>query len=260
MHIELFSIGSLSIKTYGFMMAVGVLSAVALCIYRGRKRGISEDLIMNIVLICLFAGLVGAKVFHYVGNLPAIIKDPSLLLNIGSGFVVYGGIIFGILAGFLYCRKKKEPFLQMADFIIPAVPLAQGFGRLGCFFAGCCYGIETDAWYGVHFPTMAEGVRVIPTQLLSSAGDFLIAAILLLLSRRKRFDGQILVGYMLLYGVGRFFIEYLRNDPRGSVGIFSTSQFISLFVVSFGVAAFVFLRKKKRTPTPLSLHETERSE
>ena len=257
MYNDLFTIGSFTIHTYGLLLALGILSAVFLCTYRGRKKNISEEFILNIALICLFAGLVGAKLLYYITELPAIVQNPKLLLNIGSGFVVYGGVGAGVLTGLWYCKQKKENALYIVDFMIPAVPLAQGFGRLGCFFAGCCYGIETTAWYGVHFPHMPQDVFVIPTQLLSSIGDFIIAGVLLALSRRKRFDGQILLGYMLLYGVGRFFLEYLRNDPRGAVWIFSTSQFISIFIVGVGILGYILLQRRAATDVSLN-KETEK--
>ena len=97
------------------------------------------------------------------------------------------------------------------------------FGRIGCFCAGCCYGRETDAWYGItftHSDFAPNGVSLIPTQLISSAGDFLICGVLLWYASKKPEPGRVAAGYLVLYGVGRFLIEFLRNDYRGSLGIF----------------------------------------
>ena len=160
-----------------------------------------------------------------------------------------------MLAAWIYCKVKKLVFLEYFDLIMPEVALAQGFGRIGCFLAGCCYGRETTAAWGITFPadSMAPaGIKLIPTQLLSAAGDFLIAAILIWIAHRflyqqkKLITGDIGSIYLLLYGIGRFLIEFLRNDYRGAVGFLSTSQFISVFIVALGITLMVYHRKKKR--------------
>ena len=110
---------------------------------------------------------------------------------------------------------------------MPAVSFAQGCGRLGCFFAGCCYGRETDSWFSItftHSDFAPNGVKLLPTQLMSSAGDFLICGLLLLYAGRKPKEGQVAAGYMVLYGIGRFIIEFFRNDDIGSVVVISKSK------------------------------------
>jgi phosphatidylglycerol:prolipoprotein diacylglycerol transferase len=123
----------------------------------------------------------------------------------------------------------------------PSVALAQGFGRIGCFLAGCCYGRETDTAIGIAFhnsPIAPNGVKLIPTQLFSSAGDFLIAVVLLVYARKGRKRGKVGALYLVLYSVGRFIIEFFRNDYRGSIGVLSTSQFISLIILAIGTVMF----------------------
>ena len=151
-----------------------------------------------------------------------------------------------MLAAILYCKKKKLIFLDYFDLAAPSIAMAQGFGRIGCFLAGCCYGKETDLPIGVVFPENSlapAGVRLLPTQLMSSAGNFLIMAILLMAYPKRKRKGDTGFLYMLLYGVGRFLIEFLRNDDRGAVGGLSTSQFISLFIVAAGI---LLMCNKKR--------------
>ena len=129
---------------------------------------------------------------------------------------------------------------------MPAVALAQGLGRLGCFFAGCCYGRETDAWYGITFRNSKfapNNVKLVPTQLISSAGDFLICGILLLYAKRNPVNGRVASAYLILYGFGRFGVEFLRNDYRGNIGWMSTSQLISVVIVAIGVALYLILPK-----------------
>lgn len=240
------TIGPVTIHMYGLMIGVGFLMAYVMSSYRGKKRGLSEDIFFGILVCAIIGGMLGSRVLYYIVELPQIIQDPSILWDFKNGYVVYGGIIGGILASGIYTKVKKVSFLEYFDVVMPSVALAQGFGRLGCFFAGCCYGRETDAWYGItftHSDFAPNGVKLIPTQLISSAGDFLFALLLVLYARRKPEKGRVGALYLVLYGVGRFVIEFLRNDYRGSVGIFSTSQFISIGIVAAGVLLYILLPK-----------------
>lgn len=240
------SIGPLTIYMYGLMMALGFLAALWLCLRRGKKQGLNEDIIWGIFFCAIIGGLVGSRLLYYIVELPQIIKDPSILWNFRNGFVVYGGIIGGVLTSYIYCRRKKADFLTHFDLVMPAVALAQGFGRIGCFCAGCCYGRETDSWCSITFHDSKfapNGVKLIPTQLISSAGDFLICGVLLLYAGKKPKRGRVAAMYMVLYGVGRFAIEFLRNDYRGSIGGLSTSQFISIGIVAVGIALYALASK-----------------
>lgn len=243
---DLFTVGPITIRMYGVMIAIGYVMALVMSLYRGKKKQLDEDIIYGIFFCALIGGMAGTKILYYIVELPRIIEDPSLLLDFGNGHVVYGGIIGGILCSYIYCRIKKASFLTYFDLVMPAVALAQGFGRIGCFFAGCCYGRETDAWYGITFHNSSfapNGVSLVPTQLISSAGDFLICALLLLYGRKEPKTGRVAAAYLVLYGIGRFIIEFFRNDYRGSVGIFSTSQFISFGIVAAGIVLYAIAPK-----------------
>lgn len=243
---ELFSIGPLHIHGYGLMIGIGIIVAFAVAVKRAQKKGLNGDLIFNAGFYGLIGGIIGAKLMFYLTEIPAILEDPSILLDFANGFVVYGGIIAGILTAYGYCRIKKMEFLPVIDLVVPSIALAQGFGRIGCFLAGCCYGRQTDAWYGVTFPEgglAPSGVALIPTQLISSAGDFLLGIFLIFLAGKKRNRGMITGLYFLLYAVGRFLVEFLRNDPRGNVGALSTSQFIAIFMAAAGILLIVMSKK-----------------
>ena len=248
---ELFTIGPLTVYGYGFMIAVGVFAAWLTAEYRAKKYCADTDQIFFLVLWCLVGGLLGAKLLFWITEWKEVVADPGFILRtMTDGFVVYGGIIGGIIAGWLYSRITKLNFLKYFDLMIPSVALAQGFGRIGCFLAGCCYGRETDAFWGVTFPEGSfapAGVPLIPTQLLSSAGDFLIMAVLLIYSRHSKKTGNTGALYLLLYGIGRFLIEFLRSDDRGTVGMLSTSQFISIGIVLIAVGMFNKKQRKKYT-------------
>lgn len=240
------TIGPITFHMYGLMIAIGFLAALMMTIRRGKKRGFDEDIIWGIFFCAIFGGLIGTRLLYYIVELPNILKDPSILWNFKNGYVVYGGIIGGVLASAIYCKVKKTAFLPYFDLAIPSVSLAQGFGRIGCFFAGCCYGRETDAWYGITFHNSKfapNGVKLIPTQLISSAGDFIICGLLLWYASKKPKAGRVGAAYMLFYGAGRFVVEMLRNDFRGSVGTLSTSQIISVIIVIAAPVLYVLAPK-----------------
>ncbi len=242
MHSVLFHIGPITAYSYGMMIAIGVIAAFWMSGYRAKKRGLNDDVMFNMGLVGIVGGIIGAKLLYYITVIPDIIKNPSILWNIQEGFVVYGGLICGFLCPFIYTKIKKYPFWRYLDIAVPAVAVGQGFGRIGCFLAGCCYGKETHGIWGVQFPDNSlapAGISLIPTQLISSAGDFLIAFILILLSRKEKKAGTLSGIYLILYSVGRFAIEFLRDDPRGTVGVLSTSQFIAIFTCLLGVGIVI---------------------
>lgn len=246
MYNDILSIGPITIHGYGLMIGIGILLAFFLAAKRAKKKGLSEDDLYSIGLVCVIFGMLGAKLLFCIIDFKSILQNPLSIFS-GKGFVVYGGIIGGTLAAFLYCKKKKLDFLRYFDLVMPSIALAQGFGRLGCFLAGCCYGKETNSIFGITFTSSdyaPNGVKLIPTQLISSAGNFLIMIILILFARKQRKPGMVGALYLILYSVGRFAVEFLRNDYRGEVfGILSTSQFISIFTLILGIALFFIFNK-----------------
>lgn len=252
MKTELFKIGSLSVHGYGFMIGLGFLVALLIGELRARKKGLRDEAVIDIAILAGVCGFLGAKVLYVIVSFQDFLKNPLAVLG-SEGFVVYGGIISGALVVMLYCRIKKLNFMEYFDLVMPEIAIAQGFGRIGCFLAGCCYGRKTDAWFGVTFPEgglAPAGVKLIPTQLMSAAGDFLIAIVLITLADKvfgKRCKkGTIGALYLVMYGVGRFIIEIFREDDRGAVGFMSTSQFISIFIVAAGVAILLLGRRKDK--------------
>lgn len=249
MYNDILSIGPITIHGYGLMIAIGILTALFVGEKRAVKRGLSGDEIYNLTLVCAFSGFLGAKLLFCIVEWKRFMEDPWSILS-SSGFVVYGGIILGVLGGLAWCRFRKLNFWEYFDIVLPSVAIAQGFGRIGCFLAGCCYGRETDSWCGIAFTNSdfaPNGVKMIPTQLISAAGMFLIAFALMRFAKNRKHPGTVGFLYLILYSIGRFGVEFLRNDHRGEIGIFSTSQFISLFMVVIGFAGFYWMVKKKST-------------
>ena len=247
MYNELFSIGPFTIHGYGLMIGIGFIAALTIGSFRAKKRGLDSEFLFNLAVLCLIFGMIGSKLLYVLTVLDKIIANPSDFLSLSNGFVVYGGIISGIFTGMIYCKIKGKSFTDYFDIVMPSISIAQGFGRIGCFLAGCCYGRETDAWYGItftHSHYAPNNVSLIPTQLISSAGNFLIAGILILIARKQRKPGLIASLYLIFYGTGRFAVEMLRGDiERGSIGALSTSQFISIFIVLAGIAYLIYVLK-----------------
>lgn len=245
---DLFTIGKFTLHGYSVCIACGYLVAVSLCLWLAKKKNKNQDVITDIALIALIGGFLGAKILYIIVEFKTFLERPLDVIGF-SGFVVYGGIIFGAVLVYLYSRIKKINCFEYLDFMVPFIALVQGFGRLGCFMAGCCYGAPTDSALGVVFPEGSlapAGIKIWPTQLFSAGGDFVIFFILLVLSKYNKKNGNICILYLLLYGVGRFIVEIFRNDDRGSVGFLSTSQFISIFIVAGAIVAGVLLNLKKQ--------------
>lgn len=249
---DLFSIGGITIHGYGLMIGIGFVAAYFMTEYRAKKKGMDSDKIISLALWTIVTGLVCAKLLYYITIFDDILKNPRLLLNFGDGFVVYGGIIGGIAGGYLFCRVNRLPFFKYFDLVIPSVALAQGFGRIGCLLAGCCYGVHAETPISIvfsHSDFAPNGIPLIPTQPISSILNFIHFGILLYAAGRFKTEGRVSALYLMLYSAGRFVLEFFRGDLiRGSVGSLSTSQFISLFIFAAGLALFIFSPKlqKKR--------------
>lgn len=246
MAIDLFTIGSFTVHGYGLMIGLGFLLAVLVGCYRAKRYGLSDDELINIAISVLIFGFLGGKLMFLIVEFKSFLQAPLAVIG-SEGFVVYGGIISGILTIYVYCRIKKLPFLSYFDLVAPSVALNQALGRVGCFLAGCCYGRETDCAIGVVFPENSlapAGLRLIPTQLFSAGGDLVLAIGLMIYARRAKYRGNVSAFYLLFYSIGRFIIEIFRNDERGAVGALSTSQFISIFSFAFAIGFLIYNRKK----------------
>lgn len=266
MYNDLLTIGPLTIHGYGLMTAIGIIAAYFSAEYRARKKGLQPDRIFGLVICCVVLGYLCSKLLYIITILPDLIASPDMFLSsLADGWVVYGGILGGILGGWIYCRWKKLQTWKYFDLGLASVALAQGFGRIGCFLAGCCYGAETSGPLAVIFPDTCQyappGVPLVPTQLISSALDFLLFFFLILYDRKwKKRDGEVTAWYLILYSAGRFILEFWRGDSiRGAVGALSTSQFIGIFTFLAGVILLI-LRRKSRPAAEEEMSSAEEKE
>jgi phosphatidylglycerol:prolipoprotein diacylglycerol transferase len=246
---------NLFLPTYGFLLAIGFLVALKVAASRGKQQGVDTNLTLDLGLYILISALLGAKLLLLIVDWEHYSHNPASLLR--SGGVFYGGLIAATLVSLWFFRKHKLKTWQMTDIMAPSIALGHAIGRLGCFSAGCCYGKPTESALGVTFnnPYAREiagtplGIALHPTQLYEAAAELAIFLFLLLLAKRKRFDGQILWTYVALYAVARFVIEFFRGDQRGHVfdGALSTSQFIGLIMLVISIFALALLRRRSRT-------------
>ena len=259
MYPELFHIGGFPVNTYGVLLALAFLAALFVAARAGARDGLARERVFDLGLWMLLGGLVGSKLLLMLAE-PEYASNPWQLVSLNflrSGGVWYGGFLGGLLTGVFLIRRYRLPFWKVTDAFAPGVALGQAIGRQGCFAAGCCWGKPTTLPWGVEFGELAHritgvpvGVHLHPTQLYESAACVVIFLLLLRLHRRKRFDGEVIAAYAVLYGLTRFLIEFVRDDPRGDImGLttltgLSTSQLISLLVVVGGLV-FLFLRRRR---------------
>lgn len=253
----LFQIGPFPIRSYGLMIVIGFLCGIWLATHRAKKEGIDKEIIMDLSFYLLLSALIGSKLLHviifwqdYYEQFPSLIAHPAAIFEfLGSGLVFFGGLLAAVPTGIYYLKKHHLPIWQMADIFAPAIPLAHGFGRIGCFLAGCCYGKACDLPWAVEFHNHDSlailDVPLHPTQLYSSLFNFSLCILLIILSPYLKKYGQLFGTYMLIYPLGRSFIEFFRADARGSLfgGLVSTSQFISILIFFAAIFFLWWLRK-----------------
>ncbi len=272
-------VGPITIHTYGVLLVASFLIAIFVARRLAASEGIEPDMVVDMGVYIILAALIGAKflllavdweiysrqfralvsegggkvgeALGFLGGFGAILgalarMSMSLLQ---AGGVFYGGFIAAILATIWYVRRHNLSLWKVADIGAPAVAIGHGIGRLGCFAAGCCYGISTDLPWGVVYSNTYSGTLVgvplniplHPTQLYEAATNLLLGVFLIWFHRRKQFDGQVFWMYVLVYAVMRFLHEFLRADPRGSLfgDALSTSQFIAIIgaTVALGMLA-----------------------
>lgn len=242
MKLILFEVFGIKVYGYGAMIALGIGAAILLLSKKAKEKNFNEDKIFNMIIFTVLGGVLGGKLLYIITEFDYVMRDPSIIIReFGNGFVIYGAIIGGALTLYLYCKRNKWNILEILDMVVPGVAIAQGFGRIGCFLAGCCYGMETDLPIGVEFPEGSlapSGVHLHPTQIYSSIFDFALGIFLIYYAKKQSKNGKVAAAYLIIYSVGRFFVEMLRNDPRGAVGILSTSQFISIITLIIGLIIY----------------------
>jgi phosphatidylglycerol---prolipoprotein diacylglyceryl transferase len=265
MYPEIFHIGSFPINTYGVFLAIAFLCAILVTVRLATRDGLPKEKIYDLCLWMLLGGLIGSKILMLFTE-PEYRDHPLQLISLDflrSGGVWYGGLLGAVLASYFLMKRYKLPWWKTADACAPGIAIGNFFGRQGCFAAGCCWGKPTTLPWGVKFTELGHEITGVPidnylhpTQLYESFAMLLVFFFLLWLHKRKRFSGQVILVYALLYSVIRFAIEFVRDDPRGDIlGLttltgLSTSQMISLVIA---VSALILLFVKRRRANPVNL-------
>jgi phosphatidylglycerol:prolipoprotein diacylglycerol transferase len=248
---RLFQIGSFGVPTYGVLVAIGVLIGLWIGVRNCAKQGINPENAWDFGIALVLAGIVGAKILYIIldwrtGHVYGQnLREIFTLDTLQAGGVFSGGLLAGFAVAVWFLRKYHMPALATFDAFAPGLALGHAIGRVGCFAAGCCYGKPTNHFWGVTFTNpLARAVvgtplykSLEPTQLFESAVELTNFFILTWMFKHKKFDGQIVGAYLFLYGIARFFLEYLRDDPgRGSVlgGLLTGTQLIAIGLVLTG--------------------------
>jgi phosphatidylglycerol---prolipoprotein diacylglyceryl transferase len=256
---RLLELGPITVYTYGVLLAAAYLFGLQLARIRAKERGLDANRVLDLGIYIIISALVGAKLLLLITDYKSFTADPRELLTLArSGGVFYGGLIVAVIVALWYIRRVGLPLWTTCDVFAPGIALGHVVGRFGCLFAGCCFGKPTTRPWGITFtdPFAAAnvgtplGVALHPTQLYEAGAELLILIVLLVTERKGRpFPGRTFWLYMLLYAISRFIIEFYRGDDRGTVGMFSTSQFISIVLAPLAIVMLVYLSRVV-TPEP----------
>ena len=245
MHPILFKIGSFQLPTYGVLLATALIAALFTVVRLGRREGLDTGRLVDFSTWIIVTALLGAKVLMILTEWTFYRDHPGQIFSLATleaGGVFYGGFIAATVFAVWYIRTYKLPFWRVFDVYAPAIALGQSIGRLGCFSAGCDYGVPSHSFWAVTFTNefshqmtgVPLGIPLFPWQLVASMTMLCIFGILIWRYKHKSRDGEIFLLYIVLYAVARFSLEFLRGDSdRGFVfnHLLSTSQFIALLVL-----------------------------
>jgi phosphatidylglycerol:prolipoprotein diacylglycerol transferase len=248
---DLFSLGPLTIHTYGLFMAAGFFFGMIVTLKIAKLEGITPQQIMDMGLIIILSAIVGSRLMHILLNITYYSQEPEAIFKIWQGGLVFsGGIIGVIIAMFWYAKRRKLSLLKIGDLWAPAASVGQAIGRIGCFMSGCCYGKPTDLKWGVVFThpnSLAPlNIPLHPTQIYSSMSGFIIFFILLKIRSKKTFEGQVFLWFLILHSTARLVIERFRGDYRGIIlnTDMSVTQLITIFILIASVVALIVLKPK----------------
>lgn len=260
--LPLLGLTHLFLPTYGVLFASGALAAWWWFVKRAAALSLPAEPVFNLAFYSLLGGLVGAKLTLILIDLPYYLAHPvEILETIRSAGVLMGGVLLGAAVFIAYARHAKLPLLALGDALVAPLLLAQAIGRLGCFSAGCCWGVRSNAWWAVTFTSPAAteqtgvplNLPLVPVQLIESSLD-LVLVVVLSWAWRKRLDppGTVIALYLILYGIVRGLLEFWRGDAVRGLwfhGAISTSQIFSIVAIAVGLA-FLLRSRRRRHGAP----------
>lgn len=242
---ELGAIGPFTIHSYGLAVAFGVFLATFFMTQSAKKAGFSpSEKVFDLVFVIVLSGFLGSRLFYVLMEWSWYHEHPLEIFQIWQGgLTYYGGMIASFIGFFVFVHWRHLPFFKTCDFVMPYISLAHAFGRIGCFLNGCCYGKLCPFPWAVHFP-LVDG-RVHPIQIYESLFNFGLFGFLVWFYPRRRFAGQITALYLILYPLGRFYLEFLRGDQPQIFVSLTLPQTMSLFFVGLGVLLYGVCRRRR---------------
>ena len=256
MHPILLKIGNITLYTYGLFVALGFMTAIWFASRQARIRRatIQHQEITDLFLVILLASLVGARLFYVVQNFSLFSDHPLDVFKIwNGGLVFYGGFLLALVSAMVYVKQKHFDLWSTADLLAPAIALGHAVGRLGCLFAGCCYGKTCDLPWAITFAdpdSLAPlGIPLHPTQLYAVLSNLIIFGLLLAMDKKSAFPGRLFWLYIFFYGIFRSLIEFFRGDERGEfvLQVISPSQTIGGVMVLVAVGMLLWLSRQSRS-------------
>lgn len=241
---EICHIGPFTIYAYGLMLVLAFFASAYLSSLQAKKENLDAEAIFNLLFWVFIFGIIGSRAFYVLLNIRFYLHNPlEIIMLQHGGMAWFGGLIFGTATAVLLIRKHKMKLFQTLDLLAPFIALGQAIGRIGCLLNGCCFGRESEV--GLYFKVFDQ--ILIPTQLYSSLLLLLIFIVLRFKQDAKHFTGEIFCGYLFLYALKRFFMEFLRNDsPRMFYGLTLFQIFcLVTFFLSLGIFIKLFVIKKK---------------
>lgn len=241
-----FKIFRFPVRWYGLLLSSAILIGIFLSMHLAKKNNFDPEKLLDIILIMIPTAIIGARLYYVIFNWDYYSSNPSEIYKIWhGGLAIHGGVIGGAIAVALYTKVKNLPFWKLADFIAPSLILGQAIGRWGNFFNQEAYGRETNLPWAITVNDPVKGmIEVHPTFLYESLWNFAIFIFLLWYGRkRKKADGEVFLLYMILYSMGRFFIEGLRTDSLMFMEI-RVAQLISILGIIIGITLFRYFRKR----------------
>lgn len=240
-----FTIFNIDIMWYALCLTCGILTAAAIVYFRAPKHGLNGDTMLNFIIICVPCGIIGARIYYVIFNWEWYAGDIVKILNIRQGgLAIHGGLLLGIGVGLILCRLWKVRPLNLLDLCVPAIALAQSIGRWGNYFNSEAHGGPTDLPWGVYI----DGQTYHPTFLYESVWCLIMFFVLIYIDNHRKFEGQVLLLYGILYSAERFCIEALRTDSL-MIGPLKQAQVISLVIIIICISAYAVLHKKSQGRT-----------
>lgn len=263
MYPILYHIGSFPIGTYGVLIAVGLLMGLMVAMWRAGTVGLEKDIIVDLAFFGILAGIVGSRIGYILLNYKAFTENPRSYILAREGFVFAGGLVLALVIAGVFLYMKKQNVWRVMDVVAPSISLGHVFGRVGCFFSGCCYGKVSWLPWAVRFPRgsavflhqVEEGMidnsdvfshAVHPTQIYAAIGNLIVFLILTFLWGRRIFKGQIFLAYVVLYSVSRFMVEFFRGDKKPIIlELFTATQLACAIGFITAIVIYLIVRNER---------------